>query len=413
MTPRRFIHLAIFVVAFVQFLLGASSCSTVEMGVERTNTPNIQLTEFTSSLIMQNAILATRIAIPTLPTTSSITPQVPPQASPTTPPAAFTNLRFAPEPDETITRQFYGEGTPRIFALWDYTGMQEGMSVRREWKWNSEDWIIREESWAFARYGSEGTVRDIYVFEDQIGLEPGEYTLSLYIDGVAQDLGPRSESKNQPTFWVIESDIAAPVVSPDKSHSAFVRFGGNLLIEYPDGEIREMAQVQEIAAIAWFPDSTNLLYVERDRSKQLEATRDTGITHRMFIIDIDTQEQKIIGTAGENFHTPLISPTGEYVSVLFGNQRQEGCTGSPSLAILEVDSDLRRQAVHLVSSFTGVDFPNENPATIIISEENQTRVWENDTQLLANLEWLCKPTNQNPDGLYVFDLSNQTAERKD
>jgi hypothetical protein len=133
----------------------------------------------------------------------------------------------------------------------------------------------------------------------------------------------------------------------------------------------------------------------------------------MFIVDIDLQEQKIVGAAGENFHSPIISPTGEYISVLSGNHLIEGCTGSPGLAVLGLDSDLRRQVVYLVSSFSGEDFQNDDPSTIILSAENETRFWENDNLLVANLEWLCKPTNQNPDGHYIFNLSNQTVERKD
>jgi hypothetical protein len=413
MLHRHSFRFTLLLVAIILILMVGSSCSTLEIGIERTSTPNIQLTEFTISLATQNAIMATRISEPT----ATISPDLPPQPvarpSPTQPLASFTNLRFAPEPDQSLARRFYVEGTPRIFALWDYTGMQEGMLVRREWKRNNEDWIVREELWAFNRYGSEGTVRDIYVFEDQIGLETGVYTLSLYINGISQDLKEGTESKSLASFWVVESDIIAPVPSPDKSHTAFVRFGGNLLIEDPDGEIREIAQVQEIAALAWFPDGTNLLYVERDRSKQLVATQDAGINHKMFIIDIHTREQRIISAAGENFHSPIISPTGEYVSVFYGNHLIDGCTGSPGLAILELDSDLRRQAVYFVNSFTGVDVPIDDQSTIILSAENQTRFWENDNNLLANLEWLCRPTGQNPDGLYRFNLTNLTAERKD
>jgi hypothetical protein len=408
MIHRRFFQSSICIIIFVQFLIITSSCGTVEIGIEQTSTPNIQLTEFTSFLTTENANLATRIASPALVSTDSANSPVPSRASPTPLSAAFVNLSFSPVPDETHARQFYTEGTPRIFALWDYRGMQEEMLVRREWKRDNEDWIIQEEPWAYSKYGNQGTVSDIFVFDNQDGLEPGEYSLSLYIDGVAQNLEQESSSINQSSFWVFKSEINAPVASPDKSHSAIVRFGGNLFIEYPDGDVREIAQVQEVSAMEWFPDGTNLLLVERDRSKQIEPSRDTGIIHRMYIIDVETLAQNILGTAGENFHSPIISPTGEYVSVLSGDHHQDGCTGSPNLAILELDTDLRRQAVYLMSSFIGLDFPNDDQSAII-SEENQTRVWENDNQLLVYLKWLCKPSNQSPDGLYLFDLTNKTA----
>jgi hypothetical protein len=413
MKRRHFYYLTILLMAFALFLMVATSCNTFEIGIERTPTFNIQLTEFTGSLATQNTILATRIAIPTATATGSTTyPLIPTQPSPTLPPPAFSNLRFAPEPDETLVRQFYVEGTPRIFALWDYSGMQEGMSVRRVWKRNNEDWVVREEPWAYNRYGSEGTVRDIYVFEDEIGLEAGEYTLTLYINGVAQNPYPGSASTDLITFWIFEPDITAPLASPDKSHTAIVRFGGNLFIEDPNGEIREIAQVQEIAAMAWFPDGRNLLFVERNRSNQLEPSRDTGVTHRMFIIDTETKDQKIIGTAGEDFHSPIISPNGVFISVLIGSQLQEGCIGSPGLAFIELDSELHRQAVHLLSSFSGLSFPNDNASTIILASVDNPRAWESETRLLVNLDWLCPPPDTNPDGLYVLDLSNKSAERK-
>jgi hypothetical protein len=412
MIRGRFLQSGIYIIIIIQLLIITSSCGTVEIGIEKTSTPNIQLTEFTSFLATENANMATRIASPALITTDSTNSPVPSQTSPTPIPAAFVNLHFSPLPDESHARQFYTEGTPRIFALWDYRGMQEGMLVRREWKRDNEDWIIQEEPWAYSKYGNQGTVSDIFVFDNQDGLEAGEYSLSLYIDGVAQNFEQASSSINQSSFWIFKSEINAPLASPDKSHSAFVRFGGNLFIEYPDGDILEIAQIQEVSALEWFPDGTNLLYVERDRSKQIEPSQDTGIIHRMYIIDVETLDQNILGTAGENFHSPLISPTGEYISVLLGDHHQDGCTGSPSLAILELDTDLRRRAVYLVSSFTGLDFPNDNPSAII-SEESQTRRWENDNQLLVYLKWLCKPSNQSLDGLYLFDLSNKTAILKD
>jgi hypothetical protein len=413
MTPRQIYYFIANSLAIIQFIFALTSCSTFEIGLEKTITPNIQLTEFTNTLATQNTILATRITLPTPTINGAISPLRTPKPSPQLPPPTFTNLRFAPEPDDSMARNFYAEGAPRIFALWDYSGMQEGMLVRRVWKRNNEEWIAREEPWAYNRYGGEGTVRDIYVFENEIGLEAGEYTLTLSINGIVQELSTNSEAIDPTTFWVLETDITAPVASPDKSHTAFVRFGGNLLLEKPNGEIREIAQTQEIAAIAWFPDGANLLYVERDRSKQLEPFNNIGVTHKIFIVNIDTEEQNIIGTTGENFHSPIISPTGVYISVLSGTQPQEGCFGSPGLAIIELDSEFRRQAVHVLGSFNGLEFSNNLSSTIILANENKTRVWESDTQLLVNLEWLCKPPNQNPDGEYVLDLTNKTAERND
>ena len=401
------------IVLVSSFFLAISACTTLEIGVEQTATPNLQLTEFTGSLATQNVILATRIAIPTQTPSepdarpSSLTP------SPTLPDPLFTNLRFSAEPDENMARQFYVEGIARVFAIWDFSGMREGMVVRRAWTRDNEEWIVREEPWPYYRYGSAGTVRDIYVFEEESGLSQGEYSLTLSIDGVVQSLQEEPDVPISSTFWIFAPEITTPLASPDKSHTAYVRSGSVLVIEYPNGEFRELDQVQEIAAVAWFPDGINLLYVERDRTNQVEPESDSGITHRLFIINIDSLEKNIIGTVGENFHSPIISPSGEYISVLSGSQSREACNGSPGLAIIELDQELRRQAVFPLSAFSGVEFPDDNPSTIILSSTSQTRQWQNATQLLVELQWICKPASGNPDGLYLLDIPSKSAESKD
>lgn len=394
------------------FLLTISSCSTIEIGIEQTATPNLQLTEFTRSLATQNANLATRIASPTRTPSlidshpSTLTP------SPTLPAPLFSNLRFSPEPDQDLARQFYVEGTARVFAIWDYSDMREGMVVRRAWTRDNIEWIVREEPWPYSRYGSSGTVRDIYVFEDETGLTQGEYSLTLSIDGVVQSLESKPDLPISNTFWIVESQVNSPLASPDKSHTAYVRSGNILNVEYPNGEFQALGQVQEIATLAWFPDGINLLFVERDRSNQVEPDSDIGVTHRLFIINIDSLEKFIIGTVGENFHSPIISPTGEYISVLSGSQSQDACNGSPELAIIELDLELRRQAVYPLSVFSDLEFPNSNPSTIILSPINQTRRWQNATQLLVGLQWLCKPAGRNPDGLYLLDIPSKSTEAK-
>jgi hypothetical protein len=330
--------------------------------------------------------------------------------SPTLPPPSFSSTRFSPLPDDTLARNFYVAGTSRIFALWDYSGMREGMTVKRIWKLNEMEWVEREESWPFTRYGTDGTVRDIYIFDDEVGIGAGKYSLALYIDGILQDLDPSiSGVQSEAVFYVIESEVNAPVTSPDKSHTAFVKFGGKLMMEEPDGSVWEIAEVQEVSSIAWFPDNNYLLYTERDRTHQSQIDNDTGITHRMFILDIETGESYVLGTSGENFHHPSISPGGEYISIFSGSTRRDNCSASPTLAFIELDTELRRQAIHTLASFTGLELLNNNPASVIPDQKNGTWNWENDTRFSVNLEWVCKSSGRNTDGRYILDLSQMTA----
>jgi hypothetical protein len=386
----------------------------MEIGIERTPTPNLVLTAFSGTLAAENNLLATRIANlsaqspispPPLNSPSTITP------SPTLPAPAFSSLRFAPQPDDSLARDFYVAGIPQIFALWDYSGMREGMLVKRVWKRNDVVWIEREEPWAFSRYGRQGTVRDIYIFDDEAGIEPGSYSLSLYIDGVLQDLSSSNDIQSEKTIHVFESDVTVPVTSPDKSQTAFVQFGGKLMLEEPDGRVWEIAQAQEIADLVWFPDGSYLLYSERDRTNQIQADEDTGITHRLFRVDLDTGEQTILGTSGENFYSPMISPDGLYISVLSGNTQRDGCTGSPNLAFIVLDTELRRQSIHSLSDFSGLEFYNNNPLSVIPRLSGE-RNWESDTKFSVDLEWVCKPPGKELEGLYVLDLSEMTAEGK-
>lgn len=409
-SPAVFLNFAFF--SLIWILL--SACTVLDVGIERTPTPNLQLTAVSGTLAAENARMATRIAEPvpdisihstSISQSTGITP------SPTLPPPSFSSIRFAPQPDDTLSRNFYVAGTPRVFALWDYKAMREGTVVKRIWKLNDAEWIEREEIWPFTRYGKDGTVKDIYIFDDDVGIEAGKYSLSLYIDGVLQDLDANQAGiQSEVAFYVIDSDVKVPVTSPDKSHTAFVEFGGKLMLEEPDGRVWELAEVQEIASIDWFPDNNYLLYTERDRTHQTQIGDDSGITHRIFIVDIETGEQTILGTSGENFHHPTISPGGDYIAVLSGTTNRDNCTGSPILAFIELDAELRRGAIYNLASFSGLEFINNNFASVIPNLSNEKASWESNTKFSVNLQWVCKPSGRNPDGIYVIDVSQMTAE---
>lgn len=391
-----------------------TACTVLEVGIERTPTPNLQLTAISGTLTAGNIELATRIAAPVSDISNSSIPSSSPAAitpSPTSLPPSFSSVRFSPQPDDSLTRNFYVAGTPRIFALWNYNDMLEGMVVKRVWKLNDEEWIEREEVWPFSRYGKAGTVRDIYIFDDETGIQAGKYSLTLYIDGILQDLDTKAGMQSEVVFYVLESEVKFPVTSPDKSHTAFVEFGGILMMEEPDGRVWQMTEVQEIASIDWFPDNSYLLYTERDRTNQTQVDDDTGITHRMFVMDIETGEQAVLGTSGENFHRPSISPGGEYISVLSGNTGRENCIGSPILAIIELDTELRRQAVHTLASFSGLENLNNNFASGIPDLSDWEWIWASETKFAVKLEWICKPSGRNPNGSYHFDLSQMTASQ--
>jgi hypothetical protein len=320
-------------------------------------------------------------------------------------------LRFAADPDAAAPQRFYVAGVNRVYAIWDYANMREGMAVKRVWTLNGRTWIEREDPWDTTQYGSNGTVKDVAVFEDNIGLQAGEYSLNLFIDGVRQTMGETEPSAESSTFWIFPPEVRDPVSSPDMRKTAYIRNGGRLFVEFPDGSAREMATTQEIASISWFPDNTNLLYAERDRSMQVVPTEDWGVTHKLWIINVETGERHILATSGENFHHPQISSDGRYVAVLIGNTFGEGCFYSPSLSIIELNEELRRANVFTIRDFTGIPYLEEVKGGIYPNDHTRPGVWEGRDKLLVSLWWLCLDTPDNPDGTYLLDLGLLTAQR--
>ena len=58
--------------------------------------------------------------------------------------------------------------------------------VRRIWFRDEAIWHVREEAWGAER-GSQGTVRDVSVFDfEGDGLKPASYRLQLYVNDVFQ-----------------------------------------------------------------------------------------------------------------------------------------------------------------------------------------------------------------------------------
>jgi hypothetical protein len=386
------------------FLFG-SGRSTIAVGIERTPESHFRLTQTVEAVSTQNAVLAEQLAV--LEQTAR-PPGPTPTGTPEPPPPSFSSLRFATQPEALQPRSYFVAGIPRIFASWDYAGMRDGMLVRRVWRHQGEIYQDREELWDASVYGTEGVMRGISIFDDESGLPPGEYSLTLYIDGIVQDILPETGLQTSARFWLFPPDLSGPVLSPDQARTAEVHEGGRLFIEEPDGLQHVVAVGQEISSLAWFPDSRRLLYAERDRSGQLSPDDDRGVTHRLWLVDVETGERSLMAASGENFHSPLVSPNGAYVAALAGPYHRSGCQISPALAVLALDLEHRRQAIYLMQDFELLDEPWP------ISEAYPDREaglmhWEGEALLTVYLSWPCPPRGVNPDGPYRLDLISLTA----
>lgn len=57
--------------------------------------------------------------------------------------------------------------------------MRPGVTVRTVWYRDGREWRVREEAWAFHRYGESGIVSDVSVADQQRGLQPETYEVGL------------------------------------------------------------------------------------------------------------------------------------------------------------------------------------------------------------------------------------------
>lgn len=413
MVNRIFLFLAIGL-----FFLASTSCATLQVGIERTPGPDFNLTATIDALRSGNAQLKTQIA-QQLQSRATFTPDLrpvntEPARTPVPPAPRFSLLRFSTEPDSQEPRRVYVAGITRICAIWDYANMRSGLKIRRIWYLNGQEWISRDEAWNFDKYGSSGTIQDVCIFDENTGLQVGQYDLVLLINGVPQDVGGGSSFQDRETFWIVNPEVTGPVSSPDATHSAQVRAGSRLVVDFPGGIEREMVIAQEISSLSWFPDNRNLLYTESDRTRQITPNQNVGITHKLWILDTETGERHQISSDYEDFHNPMVSPEGQYIAVLAGATVTEGCSSSPTLAIIQLDGNLKRKAIFRLSDFKGLPAmpgtSNEGPAgNIFPSNPKSPGSWEDPSHFVTGLWWSCLNQENTPDGLYLLNLSTMEA----
>jgi hypothetical protein len=394
-------------------LLTLLTACTLQIGWENQPAPNTWLTATFESLSTDNAALIRMLS--TLQVEPADTPRptetiqsfLP--ATPTPEPPVFRNIHYSVNPDGEPAQVFFPAGTEQIYAFWDYANLQDGMMIRRVWSQEGRLLFVREEIWDTNRYGSTGTMSGISIINEEIGFPSGRYSLTLFINGAEQV----EISQSQRTFWLVDPRVESPVTSPDRSQRVHIQAAGRLFLEETGGELRLLSVFQEISHLDWFPDSRFLLVGERDRTLQTAFADDTGIAHKLWVLEAETGERHLIGGAGENFHSPSLSPGGEYIAVLAGPTIQESCRASPIMILLNLDQEHHRQSVFQIHDFAGL--ANEEPPRygIFPRVSKDTFSWIDPNLLEVELWWSCPPPDQPlSDGLYQFNLSDMSVEKK-
>jgi carboxypeptidase family protein len=361
------------------------------------------------------------------PEQSATLPSTKVAASPTTalatptevPPVGFTPVGSNPvfyaasvslEQSGVPARIAFPTGTKQIFAVWHYQNMRAGLTIKREWYLNGQPWLFREDPWDFQKYGADGMMPDISIYDFEVGLPEGLYELRVYIDSVIQPIGGNTASGPQTflIFEILRDEFTTDVTSPDKQWSAGVSFGNRLVIRDATGApINEIFVGSEIPYISWLADSRHLLFVDRDRSQGQPGTL-IGVRDDLWIADIQTRDLHLLYENNSAFHGhagPTLSPYEKYIVSLVGSGYGDACFVDSGLIFLELASD--RQSVKVIrqEQFTGI--PTSNDGVVYPLDDGG---WDADSLYHVTLNGTCS-VDQSKMGRYVFNLSNLTVEK--
>jgi hypothetical protein len=320
---------------------------------------------------------------------------------PTTPPGAWFSpeINFYLEPEPLKSQRVYPSGIRQIFAIWDYANMGKGLLVRREWYKDGKLILAQEEPWDFSRYGSKGTIADITIHDFEKGLETGLYSLRLYINGQEQTL---NTLKDQASFRVVQEESPSPVKSPDGKYTAIVPEPRSLTIYQENGQMNRVFVGQEVARLAWFPDSQNIIVSNRDRSKQDLGGSAEGVREELWIINSESGMRNRIATPDENIHMPLISPDGKFIAAVSGSGRLNACAGDLTVVMIELDHNLTRVAIHRLFDFVGFPDYKYQPIPINHPAIPLPGTWLEDKKFSVALKFPC--SSGISDGIYKFNL---------
>lgn len=318
-------------------------------------------------------------------------------------PARFSNARFTGDPNTNNYQNIFPAKIKRIYAVWDYQNMREGLTIRRDWYRNGVLWITREEPWDFARYGANGTITDISIYDLNTGLESGDYHFELFIDAQPQPIG---DGVTWPSFTISQSETALQATSPNGLWWAYVDDPRKLLLMDHDRNTREVFSGKEIASLTWLPDSKHFLFIDRDRSQQQGASN-VGVRDDLWIVNVDTGETNLLHKGNTGLFSPFaISPNGQYVAGIEGSGYGDGCGADARVVIFELNTNFKTAKHFGQNDFAGLPrVAEENSIFPIAAGE-----WQNNTQIKVPLTFACSP-DPNLEGSYLFDLISMKVRK--
>ena len=332
--------------------------------------------------------------------------------TPTTSDPLFYAAYAVSDPRSASGQSAFPVRTKQVFVLWTYQNMREGLLIKREWYLNGKPWLFREEPWDFAKYGDQGILRDISIFEfeNELGLPSGVYQLRVYIDGVLQPIG--RFTKDQPEMWlnfeILPGEALTEVASPDRQWNAVVLNGNHLIVRDVHGNPVDLFDGREIPYFVWFPDSQHILFIDRDRSGQQDPTN-RGIRDDLWIVDIAARETSLLYESESALGVEAglaVSPNGGYVATSQGSGVGDACFVDLRLIFFTMGNDYRSATVLSQAQFSGL--PSIPDSTVYPGAAGS---WQSTTEYMSPVKLTCV-TDESLMGEYVFDVVQLTAVKE-
>ena len=350
---------------------------------------------------------------PTLPT---VTPAEP-TAMPTEPTAVlptqapvsnpqFSDLKLVPN------RASLSDGWPQpytpittkeLYAVWNYSGMTAANELERLWYYNGALWLERREMWDMGKYGANGRVEDVFVYDYEPNLSPGQYRVVLKVDG----------KEMASAEYTIATNTIAPKVERNTGFTAAVQDHTRLVLRRVDGTTASWVSSGDIVAFDWFPSGNALVYSEQVVVEpNMPGT--LGLRHNLWLQNVISGKKWLLASSDENLHTPVVSPDGHRLALLSGTFYGDACGLDAYLYVMELTENLTRQSLIDLDDFTNlpvVEFSAPQPLLWNSQGEYDLSpgMWQDADTLEVGLTWLCNESDVH--GVYQLRMNGRTAEK--
>jgi len=311
----------------------------------------------------------------------------------------FYGARAVENPYDQSGRYSFPAGTKRIYVVWNYQNMRTGLTVKREWYLDGKLWLQREEPWDFEKYGAFGTIQDISIYDENVGLPSGMYQLKIYIDGLLQPIGAPTAGGAELwfNFEVQPEGVFSEAASPDLQWSAVILGEKRLIVRDKSGAPTDLFAGTQIPDMAWFPDSQHILFIDRESTGDQLWVADIQSRETTLLVQSDTKLGGITGL--------VISPDGHYIATSEG-AGGDACFMPLHLLFIEMGATYKGARVFYQKQFTGL--PVIADSSVYPGEVGS---WRSNTQFVSPIKFTCV-TDESLAGNYVFDLPTLTATKK-